>query len=191
MRVLRAARVPTCLLVDVALDIRDLVMRLEANTFNVPIVACGISNDARAAVAAIHAAPSDTSRCSLRSGIDRRGCFAAVANESHATWSYRRRSDGQGDQAGPTDRWLRRLGHDHRRIRTGKEVLARYVHTRSNLRQAAVHISINCAAIPETCLSPNCSAMRRGAFHRRHREAYRQIRQKPPAALAARTKSPR
>src|SRR3981081_4331924 len=43
------------LLVDVFLDIRDLVMRLEAEHIHVPIVACGISNDARAAVAAIHA----------------------------------------------------------------------------------------------------------------------------------------
>src|SRR5205085_11198760 len=43
------------LLVDVALDIRDLVMRLEAEHIHVPIVACGIASDARAAVAAIHA----------------------------------------------------------------------------------------------------------------------------------------
>jgi len=37
------------------LQVRDLVMRLEAEHIHVPIVACGISNDARAAVAAIHA----------------------------------------------------------------------------------------------------------------------------------------
>src|SRR6202049_1797158 len=33
----------------------DLILRLEAEHIHVPIVACGISNDARAAVAAIHA----------------------------------------------------------------------------------------------------------------------------------------
>src|SRR5207237_751334 len=43
------------LMVDVALDIRDLVLRLDAERMSVPIVACGTSNDARAAVAAIHA----------------------------------------------------------------------------------------------------------------------------------------
>ena len=53
--VLRGGRGADLLLVDVALDIRDLVMRLEAEHIHVPIVACGISNDARAAVAAIHA----------------------------------------------------------------------------------------------------------------------------------------
>ena len=56
MAVLRGGKGADLLLVDVALDIRDLVMRLEAEHIHVPIVACGISNDARAAVAAIHAA---------------------------------------------------------------------------------------------------------------------------------------
>ena len=51
MRVLRGGKGADLLLVDVALDIRDLVMRLEAEHIHVPIVACGISNDARAAVA--------------------------------------------------------------------------------------------------------------------------------------------
>src|SRR5260370_870227 len=55
MRVLRGGKGADLLLVDVGLDIRDLVMRLEAEHIHVPIVACGISNDARAAVAAIHA----------------------------------------------------------------------------------------------------------------------------------------
>src|SRR5216684_3676578 len=48
MRVLRGGKGADLLLVDVALDIRDLVMRLEAEHIHVPIVAC-------AAVAAIHA----------------------------------------------------------------------------------------------------------------------------------------
>ena len=55
MAVLRGGKGADLLLVDVSLDIRDLVMRLEAEHIHVPIVACGISNDARAAVAAIHA----------------------------------------------------------------------------------------------------------------------------------------
>src|SRR5437016_1626174 len=55
MAVLRGGKGADLLLVDVGLDIRDLVMRLEAEHIHVPIVACGITNDARAAVAAIHA----------------------------------------------------------------------------------------------------------------------------------------
>src|ERR671929_768691 len=55
LNVLRSGRGADLLMVDVALDIRDLVIRLEAERIAVPIVACGVSNDARAAVAAIHA----------------------------------------------------------------------------------------------------------------------------------------
>src|ERR1041384_6553046 len=55
MAVLRGGKGADLLLVDVALDIRDLVMRLEAEHIHVAIVACGIENNARAAVDAIHA----------------------------------------------------------------------------------------------------------------------------------------
>src|SRR5207237_10773140 len=55
LAVLRSGRGADLLMVDVALDIRDLVLRLEAERIAVPIVACGTSNDARAAVAPLHA----------------------------------------------------------------------------------------------------------------------------------------
>src|ERR1700743_3728090 len=54
MRVLRGGKGADLLLVDVSLDIRDLVMRLEAEHIHVPIVACGITNDARAPGAPVH-----------------------------------------------------------------------------------------------------------------------------------------
>src|SRR5437764_12026483 len=60
LAVLRTGRGADLLMVDVALDIRDLVLRLEAERIAVPIVACGTSNDARAAVAAIHAGAKDS-----------------------------------------------------------------------------------------------------------------------------------
>src|SRR3990170_2293922 len=53
--VLRSGRGADLLMVEVAIDIRDLVAKLEAEHIHVPIVACGIENNARAAVAAIHA----------------------------------------------------------------------------------------------------------------------------------------
>src|SRR6201995_3117962 len=59
MAVLRGGKGADLLLVDVALDIRDLVMRLEAEHIHVPIVACGITRDARAAGPAIHAGPKE------------------------------------------------------------------------------------------------------------------------------------
>src|ERR1700692_269713 len=53
LRVLRS-RGADLLMVEVAVDIRDLVLRLEAEHIHVPIVACGVSSEARAAGAAIH-----------------------------------------------------------------------------------------------------------------------------------------
>src|SRR5262245_54911086 len=55
MAVLRSGKGADLLMVEVSLDIRDLVLRVEAEHIHVPIVACGVQNDARAAVAAIHA----------------------------------------------------------------------------------------------------------------------------------------
>src|SRR5262249_24393661 len=55
LAVLRSGRGADLLMVDVTLDIRDLVTRHDAERIHVPIAACGVTNDARAAVNAIHA----------------------------------------------------------------------------------------------------------------------------------------
>ena len=55
LAVLRSGRGADLMMVDVSLDIRELVMRLDGERIHVPVVACGVTNDARAAVAAIHA----------------------------------------------------------------------------------------------------------------------------------------
>src|ERR1700731_4494341 len=59
MRVLRGGKGADLLLVDVPPECRGLGSRLEAKHIHLPIVACGISNDARAALAAIHAGPKE------------------------------------------------------------------------------------------------------------------------------------
>ncbi|MBV8792013.1 MAG: sigma-54-dependent Fis family transcriptional regulator, partial [Pseudolabrys sp.] len=53
LAVLRSGRGADLLMVDVGIDIRNLVAALEAEHIHVPIVACGITNDTKAAVAAI------------------------------------------------------------------------------------------------------------------------------------------
>ena len=55
LAVLRSGRGADLLMVEVSIDIRDLVKRLDAERIHAPIVACGVTTDARAAVAAIHA----------------------------------------------------------------------------------------------------------------------------------------
>src|SRR3954465_7215800 len=161
MRVLRGGKGADLLLVDVALDIRDLVIRLEAEHIHVPIVACGISSDARAAVAAIHAGakeyiplPPDPELIAA--------VLAAVANDSR-DMVYRDEAMAKviklAQQIAGSDASVMITGESG----TGKEVLARYVHTRSN-RAKKPFISINCAAIPEHLLESELFGHEKGAF---------------------------
>ncbi|MDB5517664.1 MAG: sigma-54-dependent Fis family transcriptional regulator [Tardiphaga sp.] len=130
MRVLRGGKGADLLLVDVALDIRDLVMRLEAEHIHVPIVACGITSDARAAVAAIHAGakeyiplPPDPELIAA--------VLAAVANDSRDL-IYRDEAMAKviklAQQIAGSDASVMITGDSG----SGKEVLSRYVHNRSH-----------------------------------------------------------
>jgi len=161
MAVLRSGKGADLLMVDVALDIRDLVLRLEAEHIHVPIVACGVQTDARAAVAAIHAGakeyiplPPDPDMIAA--------VLAAVAND---TREMVYRDDAMAhvvklaQQIAPSDASVLVTGESG----TGKEVLARYVHARSN-RAKGPFISVNCAAIPEALLESELFGHEKGAF---------------------------
>jgi len=161
LSVLRSGRGADLLMVDVALDIRDLVHRLEAERIAVPIVACGISNDARAAVAAIHAGakeyiplPPDPELIAA--------VLAAVTNDAREL-VYRDEMMAHvvklAQQIAPSDASVLITGESG----TGKEVIARHVHARSN-RARAPFISVNCAAIPENLLESELFGHEKGSF---------------------------
>jgi len=161
MNVLRSGKGADLLLVDVALDIRDLVARLESEHIHVPIVACGIASDARAAVAAIHAGakeyiplPPDPELIAA--------VLAAVSNDSRDL-IYRDEAMGRviklAQQIAGSDASVMITGESG----TGKEVLARYVHSRSQ-RVRKPFISVNCAAIPEHLLESELFGHEKGAF---------------------------
>jgi two-component system response regulator FlrC len=161
MAVLRSGKGADLLMVDVAIDIRDLVLRLEAEHIHVPLVACGTQTDARAAVAAIHAGakeyiplPPDPDMIAA--------VLAAVANDAREM-VYRDDAMAHvvklAQQIAPSDASVLITGESG----TGKEVLARYVHARSN-RARGSFISINCAAIPEALLESELFGHEKGAF---------------------------
>ena len=79
-------------------------MRLEAEHIHVPIVACGIDNDARAAVAAIHAGAKEY--IPLPPDPELIAAVLAAVADDHARTDLSRRGDGAGGQARPADRGL-------------------------------------------------------------------------------------
>ena len=173
MAVLRGGKGADLLMVDVALDIRDLVMRLEAEHIHVPIVACGIANDARAAVAAIHAGakeyiplPPDPELIAA--------VLAAVANDQPRP-GLSRRGDGQGGQARAADRGLGRLGADHRRIRHRQGSAGALRPRPLEPRQAAVHLD-QLRGDPGAPAGIRTVRPREGRLHRRDRAPHRQVR---------------
>jgi len=161
LAVLRSGRGADLLMVDVAINIRDLVAGLEAEHIHVPIVACGTATDARAAVAAIHAGAKEyiplPPDAELIAAV-----LAAVADDSREL-IYRDEAMARvvklAQQIAASEASVLITGESG----TGKEVLARYVHARSG-RARKPFICVNCAAIPETLLESELFGHEKGAF---------------------------
>ena len=161
LAVLRSGRGADLLMVDVALDIRDLVDRLDAERIHVPIVACGVTNDARAAVKAIHAGAKEY--IPLPPDPELIAAVLAAVTDDNREMIYRDDAMASvvklAQQIAGSDASVLITGESG----TGKEVLARYVHSRSQ-RAKKPFITVNCAAIPENLLESELFGHEKGAF---------------------------
>jgi two-component system, response regulator FlrC len=161
LRHIRTGKGADLIMIDVGLNIKDLIVRMEVERLHVPVVACGTSVDARAAVSAIHAGakeyiplPPDPELIAA--------VLAAVTQENHAVIhkdASMVRVVKLAQQIAPSDASIMITGESG----TGKEVMARFVHSNSN-RSNKPFVSVNCAAIPEHLLESELFGHEKGAF---------------------------
>ena len=161
LKTLRSGRGADLVMIDVGLDIADLIERLAVELIHVPVVACGIASDARAAVGAIRAGakeyiplpPDPDLIAAVLAAVAEDGKDLIVRDEVMA------RVVRLADQVAASEASILITGESG----TGKEVLARHVHKKSG-RAGKPFIAVNCAAIPEALLESELFGHEKGAF---------------------------
>lgn len=161
LEVLRGAKGADLVMIDVTLDIAALVKALESERISIPVVACGIGNDTKAAVRAIRAGAKEY--VPLPPSADMiAAILEAVAEENYAIIH---KDPNMADvlklaqQVAPSNASILITGASG----TGKELVARYIHGKS-LRKGNRFVAVNCAAIPENLLESELFGHEKGAF---------------------------
>ena len=161
LKELRSGRGADMAFVDLKLDIKGFVETLTQEHINLPVVACSIDVDPKAAGNAIRDGAQEY--VPFPPDPELIAAILKSLTEEESTLVY---EDPQMqkwiDLAGkvaPSEANILITGESG----TGKEVMARYVHQKSK-RSAKPFISVNCAAIPENLLESELFGHEKGAF---------------------------
>jgi DNA-binding NtrC family response regulator len=148
-------------MVDVKQKIGEFVDRLAQERIHMPVVACGIDNDARAAVKAIQQGAKEyvplPPDADLIAAI-----IEAVTEESNTMIAgdpAMQTVVKLADKIAPSEATILVTGESG----TGKEVMSSYIHRKSK-RKDGPFIAVNCAAIPENLLESELFGHEKGAF---------------------------
>lgn len=148
-------------MIDVKQKIAHFVEQLEKERIHMPVIACGVDNDARAAVKAIQAGakeyvplPPDAELIAaiLQSVTDDNNTMIASDPAMQKVVKL-------ADKVAPSEATILITGESG----TGKEVMSNYIHNKSK-RKDGPFIALNCAAIPDNLLESELFGHEKGAF---------------------------
>ena len=161
MGALRNGKGADLVMIDVKQKIAPFIEQLEAERFHLPVIACGVDSDARAAVKAIQAGakeylplPPDAELIAavIQAVTDGNNTMIAADPSMEKVVQL-------ANKVAPSEATVFITGESG----TGKEVMSQYIHRKSK-RAAAPFIAVNCAAIPENLLESELFGHEKGAF---------------------------
>jgi DNA-binding NtrC family response regulator len=158
---LRSGKGADLVMIDIKLSIARFMKSMKEERLNTAVVACGISNDPDAAVAAIKAGakeyiplpPNPEMIAAILEAVSEEQT-SVIFNDPLMAGTLKLAA-----QIAPSEASVLITGESG----TGKEVLAKFIHSKSK-RSNEKFVSVNCAAIPDNLLESELFGHEKGAF---------------------------
>jgi two-component system, response regulator FlrC len=158
---LRNGKGADLVMIDVKQKIGPFIDALKMERIHVPVIACGIGTDARAAVKAIQDGAKEYVPLPPDADLIA-GLLEAVTDDNNVMIGNdpaMKQIVSAADRVAPSDATVLITGESG----TGKEVMSQYIHRKSK-RNNGPFVPVNCAAIPDTLLESELFGYEKGAF---------------------------